>query len=99
MVFEDGGDDRIVFPSLKSICLVGLPKLQSICSGSLPKLEKLKVSGCLMLKKLPLHVNKNPNATPLEIIGEKIWWDNIIGDGRINRPTSFSNRGIQFVSD
>ncbi|XXG48889.1 hypothetical protein AAC387_Pa02g3213 [Persea americana] len=74
---EDGKEEFIAFPLLKTICLLQLPKLQSICSGSLPKLEQLKVKGCSKLEKIPLQVNKNPDAIPLEIRGDKEWWSNI----------------------
>ncbi|RWR73961.1 disease resistance protein RPS2 [Cinnamomum micranthum f. kanehirae] len=85
---EDGKEDLIAFPSLKTICLLQLPKLQSICSGSLPKLEQLKVKGCSKLEKIPLQVNKNPNAIPVEIRGDKKWWSNINfkGDEGVKQP-------------
>lgn len=86
-VFEEvGKEDQIQFPSLKRICLLQLPKLQSICSGMLPKLEELKVRGCSKLEKLPLHLNKDPNATSVKIRGEMKWWANINGGGGIKQP-------------
>ncbi|XP_058068282.1 probable disease resistance protein At4g27220 [Magnolia sinica] len=70
-VFEE---DRLAgqnaFPQLVDLCLWKLRKLKSICGGHLPMLKKLKIRGCPLLEKLPLH-NTNASAAEvkIEVIG------------------------------
>ncbi|XP_058068289.1 probable disease resistance protein At4g27220 [Magnolia sinica] len=68
-VFEE---DRLAgqnaFPQLVDLCLWKLRKLKSICGGHLPMLKKLKIRGCPLLEKLPLH-NTNASAAEVKIEG------------------------------
>ncbi|XP_058068275.1 probable disease resistance protein At4g27220 [Magnolia sinica] len=82
-VFEE---DRLAgqnaFPQLVDLCLWELRKLKSICGGHLPMLKKLKIRGCPLLEKLPLH-NTNASAAEVKIEGELKWWESIKWEGSV----------------
>jgi disease resistance protein RPS2 len=87
-VLEIGSDSASdSFPMLKKLLLWELDKLESIANvlngGAMSKLQYFEISGCPLLKRLPIGIEKLCNLK--EISGEKDWWSNIIWEDEATR--------------
>ncbi|KAG4160735.1 hypothetical protein ERO13_D01G016900v2 [Gossypium hirsutum] len=75
-----------LFSKLDYLLLDGLPKLKTIYHHALPfpQLKKVHITGCPMLKKLPLNSN-SAKGQRLIIEGQERWWKGVEWEDEFTR--------------